>query len=237
MYVTIYPHDKETIEVVDVMNSIVNDYNQCTRYVDLVLGDGLLFNNLNKEFEKYVLNDYVSSRMNFYKLLKTQRTDYVLYECEDMWNKHDVDSLFRMYMNEKDMYKKCMEHYILKNKSADKENLLECFPKESIEKVSSKLKNNDILLKTDKLYKVVCDTNKDDLLFINLDAINENYHKKTILTSVYSSNAVIMIYSSIGSRYLSMLESFDVKERVNKTGYIFVYDNELPRSFYVLQDA
>ena len=237
MYINIYPYDRNTIEMVDALNFHINQYSQCTRYIDLVLGDGLLFNNLDKQFNKYLLNDYVRSRLNFYKLLKTQIPEYLLNECEYIWNTYDTGDLLPMYTKEKDPYRKCMEHYILENKSADKELQLEYFPKSDLEKVMIKLKSNDILLTVEKIIDTVHGTSINDLIFINLDLISEQYHTKVIKSCMHYSNGVLVMYSSIGSKYLDLLKYWEVKERINGTGYIFVLDNELPGSFYAVQDA
>lgn len=194
----------------------------------MFLGDGLFFNNLEKRFDKYLLNDYKKQNVNFYILMKSQLKEYFINECEDLWNNYDVDKLFPMYLNEKNEYKKCMECYVLANKTCDKETQLERFPKNNLELVMDKIKSNDILFSIDKVYDVLSKTGFNDLLFVNLDMVKVEHHKKIMNMCHMLSKAVTIVYSNMGCMYLEDAKRYDVAERINETGYIFVCDNQVP---------
>ena len=232
MKINIYPYNPEMLDAIDLINSYIEQYDQCNNYIDLFLGNGIVFNNLTKSFNKYILNDYKNSTINFYKLLKTQLPEYVINECEYYWKEFDINDLTQILLKEKNNYKKCIEYYVLENKVSNKEIKLDYFPSKELEYVSFKLKKNDILFSIDKVSDVYSKATINDLLFINLDNVYEKLHRKIIQWSTYVSCAVNVIYSSIGSNYLSICKNCQVAERINETGFLFIFDNELSKEWY-----
>lgn len=231
MYITIYPFDKSTIEVVDTINAYINEYKQCTRYIDMFLGDGLIFNNLTRTFDNYILSDSNSYRLNFYRLLREQRTDYFVSLIEEVWNTCNISNLTQDFLVESDFYTKIVDFYVLQNKTVDKDLLLSYFPKKELTYVSDKLKSNKIEFRESKIGDICRETNILDLLFINLDIVKEEYHRRIIKYSLYYNKAVTFIYSKIGCNYIQDNKYCSSSIRVNGTGYIFIYDNELPEGF------
>lgn len=107
----IYNYSGSKIKFVDTINTYINKSN-ATTYVEPFLGSGAVFLNLEKEFDRYILNDLDSNVVKIFNAFKNSYYSDIEYIKDLTTNKYDI-------RNNKDDY---YEFRDLVNKNKDRDD-------------------------------------------------------------------------------------------------------------------